>query len=77
MTALGTLELNNIHQGDCVELLKRIPDNSVDLIFADPPYNLQLNGDLFRPDTSNTLSCNGWLNLDLTLTLILSANGLG
>ena len=52
MAALGTLELNNIHQGDCVELLKRIPDNSVDLIFADPPYNLQLNGDLFRPDTS-------------------------
>ena len=52
MTTLGTLELNNIHQGDCVELLKRIPDNSVDLIFADPPYNLQLNGDLFRPDTS-------------------------
>jgi len=52
MTALGTFELNNIYQGDCVELLKKIPDNSVDLIFADPPYNLQLNGDLYRPDLS-------------------------
>ncbi|HNX88649.1 MAG TPA: site-specific DNA-methyltransferase [Paludibacteraceae bacterium] len=52
MTALGTFELNNIYQGDCVELLNKIPDNSVDLIFADPPYNLQLNGDLYRPDLS-------------------------
>ena len=52
MAALGTFELNNIYQGDCVELLKKIPDNSVDLIFADPPYNLQLNGDLYRPDLS-------------------------
>ncbi|HPT43234.1 MAG TPA: site-specific DNA-methyltransferase [Paludibacteraceae bacterium] len=52
MTALGIFELNNIYQGDCVELLNKIPDNSVDLIFADPPYNLQLNGDLYRPDLS-------------------------
>ena len=44
--------LNKITQGDCLELLKEIPDNSVDLIFADPPYNLQLNGDLYRPDQS-------------------------
>lgn len=47
---LGPLELNKIHQGDCIELLKQIPDNSVDLIFADPPYNLQLNGELYRPN---------------------------
>lgn len=44
------LDLNKIYQGDCVELLKNIPDNSIDLIFADPPYNLQLNGDLYRPN---------------------------
>lgn len=47
---LGTLELNKIHQGDCIELLKKLPDNSIDLIFADPPYNLQLNGELYRPN---------------------------
>lgn len=46
----GTFDLNKIHQGDCIELLKKVPDNSVDLIFADPPYNLQLNGELFRPN---------------------------
>ncbi|MDR0368715.1 MAG: site-specific DNA-methyltransferase [Bacteroidales bacterium] len=50
MSKLGTLELNNIYQGDCIEYLKQIPDNSVDLIFADPPYNLQLNGELYRPN---------------------------
>ncbi len=50
MTQIGPLELNKLHQGDCIELLKKIPDNSVDLIFADPPYNLQLNGDLYRPN---------------------------
>jgi len=47
---LGTLELNKIYQGDCIELLKKLPDNSIDLIFADPPYNLQLNGELYRPN---------------------------
>jgi modification methylase len=45
-------QLNKIYQGDCVELMKSIPKNSVDMIFADPPYNLQLKGDLHRPDQS-------------------------
>ena len=44
--------INKIILGDCLEVLKHIPDKSVDLIFADPPYNLQLNGELFRPDQS-------------------------
>jgi modification methylase len=44
--------LNSILIGDCVEQLQKIPSESVDLIFADPPYNLQLNGDLTRPDQS-------------------------
>ena len=30
--------------------MARLPDKSVDMIFADPPYNLQLGGDLFRPE---------------------------
>ena len=38
--------------GDCVAQLKKIPSNSIDLVFADPPYNLQLGGDLKRPDES-------------------------
>lgn len=33
--------LNKIHQGDCLDLLKQIPDNSVDMTFADPPFNLK------------------------------------
>jgi len=38
--------------GDCLEELKKLPSRSVDLVFADPPYNLQLGGDLLRPDNS-------------------------
>ena len=37
---------------DCISFMERIPENSVDLIFADPPYNLQLNKDLLRPNNS-------------------------
>jgi len=51
-TASAPLHLNTIHLGECVEILKSLPDNSVDLVFADPPYNLQLGGDLLRPDNS-------------------------
>jgi modification methylase len=38
--------------GDCVELMARLPEASVDLVFADPPYNLQLSGELRRPNHS-------------------------
>src|SRR5688572_31664015 len=38
--------------GDCVTLMKDLPEGSVDMVFADPPYNLQLGGDLHRPDNS-------------------------
>jgi modification methylase len=43
---------NTILVGDCTEELRKIPSASVDLVFADPPYNLQLAGDLTRPDQS-------------------------
>ena len=43
---------DTILKGDCVAALERLPEKSVDLIFADPPYNLQLEGDLHRPDQS-------------------------
>jgi DNA modification methylase len=44
--------LNTIIKGDCVAALEALPDHSVDAIFADPPYNLQLGGALHRPDQS-------------------------
>jgi len=47
-----TLPLNSITQGDCIAGMDALPEKSVDLIFADPPYNLQLGGDLSRPDNS-------------------------
>jgi len=46
------LVLDTILQGDCIAEMARLPDKCVDMIFADPPYNLQLGGDLFRPEGS-------------------------
>lgn len=48
-----TLPLNRILRGDCIEEMRKLPDGSIDMIFADPPYNLQLGGDLARPDGSH------------------------
>ncbi|MGZ8363141.1 MAG: DNA methyltransferase [Caulobacteraceae bacterium] len=47
-----TFGAETIIEGDCLAVLKTLPDKSVDLVFADPPYNLQLGGDLLRPDNS-------------------------
>jgi modification methylase len=44
------LPLDQIVQGDCVEVLNAFPEKSVGLIFADPPYNLQLRQELWRPN---------------------------
>lgn len=49
--------LDTILKGDCVATLERLPAQSVDLVFADPPYNLQLGGDLHRPDQSRVDAC--------------------
>ena len=38
--------------GDCIKAMAAMPDKCVDMIFADPPYNLQLQGDLYRPEGS-------------------------
>jgi modification methylase len=48
----ATLPLNQILQGDCLEQLDGLPANSIDLVFADPPYNLQLQNELRRPNNS-------------------------
>jgi len=49
---LSLLSLDRIIEQDCVEAMKAMPDRSIDMIFADPPYNLQLGGDLWRPEGS-------------------------
>ena len=43
---------NQIISGDCLDVLAQLPSESVDMVFADPPYNLQLKSDLRRPDNS-------------------------
>lgn len=53
-----TLPLNQILRGDCIELLNSLPENSVDLIFADPPYNLQLRQELWRPNMTKVDAVN-------------------
>ena len=47
------LPLDTIIAGDCIAAMRALPAASVDLVFADPPYNLQLGGDLARPDGSH------------------------
>ena len=51
------LPLDTIIGGDCVAAMERLPEKSVDMIFADPPYNLQLEGALHRPDQSKVDAC--------------------
>jgi len=48
----GELPIGRIVMGDCIARMNAMPAKSVDLIFADPPYNLQLRGSLLRPDNS-------------------------
>lgn len=47
-----TLPLDKILAGDCIAHMNSLPAGSVDLVFADPPYNLQLGGELLRPNNS-------------------------
>ena len=59
------LPLNTILDGDCIDVMNSLPASSVDLIFADPPYNLQLRGDLHRPDNSKVDAVdNDWDQFD-------------
>lgn len=48
--AAPPIEADRLIRGDCIAEMAKLPDASVDMIFADPPYNLQLGGDLFRPE---------------------------
>jgi modification methylase len=49
-TTKPELGLDRIIEDDCISAMAAMPASSVDMIFADPPYNLQLGGDLFRPE---------------------------
>ena len=50
--------LNQLIQGDSLSILPELPENSIDLVFADPPYNLQLKQALLRPDHSEVDAVN-------------------
>lgn len=52
------MKTNFIMHGDSIEQMKKLPDNSIDVIFADPPYNMQLGGDLHRPDNTKVDAVN-------------------
>ncbi|TKD53367.1 site-specific DNA-methyltransferase [Sphingomonas baiyangensis] len=59
------LPLDTILRGDCIAAMKALPAASIDCIFADPPYNLQLGGDLNRPDGSHVDAVtNDWDKFD-------------
>src|SRR5579862_9687928 len=49
---MSQLPVDQILTGDCTEAMQGLPANSIDMIFADPPYNLQLEGALHRPNNS-------------------------
>jgi len=52
MRERGDIPRNRILKGDCLELMRALPERSVDMVFADPPYNLQLGGELHRPNNT-------------------------
>ena len=52
MNRANRIDESTIIEGDCLVELARLSAESIDLVFADPPYNLQLNGELHRPDNS-------------------------
>jgi len=55
------LPFDTILPGDCLEVLAQLPENSVDLVFADPPYNLQLSQELWRPNRTRVSAVeDGW-----------------
>ena len=51
-------QMNTILVGDSIALMRDLPSESVDMVFADPPYNLQLEGDLVRPNNTKVDAVN-------------------
>ena len=58
---MSELKLDVVIQGDCIQAMRDLPEGCADLVFADPPYNLQLKNELRRPDNSRVDAVNdGW-----------------
>jgi modification methylase len=69
VTAKADLPLNQILRMDCIQAMRSLPDACIDMVFADPPYNLQLGGDLQRPDGSTVDAVNDdWDKFDTFAT---------
>lgn len=49
----------NLQQGDCLELMKDIPDKSIDLLLTDPPYNISKNNN-FKTMKRNGIDFGEW-----------------
>jgi site-specific DNA-methyltransferase (adenine-specific) len=63
--------INNIIQGDCLEIMQSIPDNSIDITFADPPFNLKkkYNGYIDNIEFNEYLEwCKKWINEMVRIT---------
>ncbi len=61
-----SVEVNKIILGDCIDVMSGLPEASVDMVFADPPYNLQLEGELLRPNNQSRVDGvdNDWDRFD-------------
>ncbi len=46
------MQINKAYLGDCIEIMKKFPNNSTDLIFADPPFNIGLKYDNYNDNRS-------------------------
>ena len=54
----GPLPVGQVLEGDCLQVLRTLPERSIDLVFADPPYNLQLRQELWRPNQTRVDAVN-------------------
>src|SRR3990172_4390400 len=66
---------NQIIGGDLFDVMKEIPDNSIDMVFVDPPYNLKKNYSIYDDNLSDekyVIWCNGWLS---ECTRVLKSSG--
>jgi len=58
------VKVNKIYNKDCLEGLKEIPDNSIDLIITDPPYNISQHKNISRKSFSNFFKGNSDIKFD-------------
>ena len=58
ISASNALPVGQVLEGDCLQVLQTLPERSIDLVFADPPYNLQLRQELWRPNQTRVDAVN-------------------